>query len=391
MSYLQFQDFNTPNEESSNSPFTDPTFEKGHKKPISSQISTGNLGSEATTTDSKKAHFLSFQFYQQYFDVDTTQVQTRILNSMFPKRNSNFLSDFIQPSPDLYGPFWICVTLIFSTAICGNFVRYAQKEPTSTYESDFSLVTGSTSLITSYVIIVPFAIYSLLWYRKSLIQYSYMELLCAYGYSLSIFIPVSVNFMVIQIHWFRWLIIISAVMLSGTVLANSLWPTIKGDTNRLVSFFFIAGVLLMHALLAICFKEFFFDTSMPTQRSPAIIQSEQQLMAQLTTLKPILEESKNKSNANAQEQALPVAASQIAGNGTEQLQKAAKKEIKETKNVNASSSVGTTSGIPPSGNAIYQSSTIPTSTNTEDSKKSETDSKSVSKSVDPKQTNNAKS
>lgn len=48
--------------------------------------------------------------------------------------------DHIQPIPDLYGPFWICVTLIFSIAIFGNFAHYIQNTGvSSTYENDFGL------------------------------------------------------------------------------------------------------------------------------------------------------------------------------------------------------------------------------------------------------------
>lgn len=96
----------------------------------------------------------------------------------------------------------------FFLAICGNLAHYIETSGQSYLENDFGLgicddavtyfnksisVTGASTLIVSYVTFVPFLIYSILWYRKSAIQYSYMELLCAYGYSLAIFIPVSVS------------------------------------------------------------------------------------------------------------------------------------------------------------------------------------------------------
>lgn len=55
------------------------------------------------------------------------------------------------------------------------------------------LVTGASTLVACYIILVPFAIYSVLWYRSATMQYAYLELLCAYGYSLPIFVPVSVS------------------------------------------------------------------------------------------------------------------------------------------------------------------------------------------------------
>lgn len=61
-------------------------------------------------------------------------------------------------------------------------------------------------------------------------------------------------FWIIQIQWFRWLLIIISVIGSGIVLMNSFWPIVKDDLNRLLSFSFIAGIVILHALLAITFK-----------------------------------------------------------------------------------------------------------------------------------------
>lgn len=95
-------------------------------------------GSEAETTGTKHS-FLSFKFYQQYFDVDTEQVQTRILNSALPKKGCNFIRDHVQPSADLYGPFWICVTLVFVAAIFGNFSHYIESLGDNPQTNDFKL------------------------------------------------------------------------------------------------------------------------------------------------------------------------------------------------------------------------------------------------------------
>lgn len=58
---------------------------------------------------------------------------------MIPRMNSNFITDYIQPIPDLYGPFWICVTLIFSISIFGNFAHYIQGSIRTSPDNDFQL------------------------------------------------------------------------------------------------------------------------------------------------------------------------------------------------------------------------------------------------------------
>jgi len=53
----------------------------------------------------------------------------RLLWSVTPMPNGsteNFFKSKIRTKPDLYGPFWICVTLIFSIAISGNIASYLQ-------------------------------------------------------------------------------------------------------------------------------------------------------------------------------------------------------------------------------------------------------------------------
>lgn len=59
--------------------------------------------------------FLTIEYYQQFFNVDTYMVLERIANSMIPKRAAaNYLRMNIGENPDLYGPFWITVTLVSS-------------------------------------------------------------------------------------------------------------------------------------------------------------------------------------------------------------------------------------------------------------------------------------
>lgn len=57
--------------------------------------------------------FFTIEYYQQFFDVDTQIVMERILNAMVPRRASgSYLRQNIAKNPDLYGPFWIVVTLV---------------------------------------------------------------------------------------------------------------------------------------------------------------------------------------------------------------------------------------------------------------------------------------
>lgn len=54
---------------------------------------------------------LSLQYYQPFFDVDTSQVKTRLFQAAWPirKSSSSFLGegDTAAPTVDLYGPVWV--------------------------------------------------------------------------------------------------------------------------------------------------------------------------------------------------------------------------------------------------------------------------------------------
>ncbi|CAJ0573495.1 unnamed protein product, partial [Mesorhabditis spiculigera] len=237
----------------------------------------GQIGdkTEATSDPSAgpKRNFFSFGYYQQFFDVDADQVTKRLLNSAIPTHNS-FIADFIQPVPDLYGPFWVAVTLVFSIGIFSNIAQYIENEGgTGEYGSDFGMVTGASSLITAYLVLIPLILYSIIWYRKSEVQFSYFEILCAYGYSLTVFIPVSFLW-IIDIGMLRWALIGVSVTLSGTVLVKALWPAFKNDSNKLLSFGVTFGIIFLHFVLALCFKEYFFDPIHGRPSTPVVVPTE---------------------------------------------------------------------------------------------------------------------
>ena len=75
---------------------------------------------------SSSYNFFSLSFYQQFFDVDTSDVKSRIISASVPKPGKSFFDDVLRQKPDLYGPFWICVTLVVSVAVTGNLASYFQ-------------------------------------------------------------------------------------------------------------------------------------------------------------------------------------------------------------------------------------------------------------------------
>ncbi|KAK8727974.1 hypothetical protein OTU49_009325 [Cherax quadricarinatus] len=212
------------------------------------------------------ASFWTFDFYQQFFDVESKQVGDRILWSMVPKPGVSYLQSYIRPNPDLYGPFWICTTLAFTTAITGNLANYLAASPAETYiwRYEFRKVTLAASAIFAYAWLIPIAVWGLLVWRGSRAKISLLELLCIYGYSLAIFIPVSILWMVPQ-DWFKWCLAIVAPVLSGSVLVRTVWPSLSHDTKK-VAISIAVFILVLHATLALGFMLYFFTA--PSAKVP---------------------------------------------------------------------------------------------------------------------------
>lgn len=96
------------------------------------------------------------------------------------------------------------------------------------------------------------------WHLKR-VEYTFVELLCIYGYSLTIFIPVSILWM-ISITWFQWSLTIIASLISASVLIVTFWPTVNSHSKGLNTLSMLI-VLFAHLLMAICIMLVFFHIS----------------------------------------------------------------------------------------------------------------------------------
>jgi len=212
---------------------------------------------ELLSEDKKAPSFWSFEYYQSFFDVDTKQVLGRMLHSMVPSKQ-NYLLTKIRPNPDLYGPFWICATLVFTIAICGNLSSYFASEGNHKWKSDFQLVSLSACVIFSYAWLTPTSLWGYLLWRGNQAGFSYLEIVCVYGYSLAIFIPISLLW-VIPFDSLRWILVVVGVCASGSVLALTFWSAVEDDSKK-AAIISMVCIIMFHAALAVGFKLYFFKS-----------------------------------------------------------------------------------------------------------------------------------
>jgi len=151
----------------------------------------------------------SLEPYKVYFDLDTADVLHRMRLACLPL-GSNFTTA-VQDNPDLYGPFWIAATLVFLSSATGNLASYYAYRGTGAWTYDIQKVTLSALLFYGYITVVP-----LVWYicfRYWGAQASPTALVTLYGYSLTIFLPISL-LCAIPNELLRWIIVFSGGMVA---------------------------------------------------------------------------------------------------------------------------------------------------------------------------------
>ncbi|KAK4781827.1 hypothetical protein SAY86_015929 [Trapa natans] len=193
--------------------------------------------------------------YKPYFDVDTSDVLERIKESLFPFRGS--FTEKTADNPDLYGPFWICTTLIFVAASISTFVTYiAHKLKNQDWAYDINLVTWSAGVFYGYVLIVPLGLYVILKYFSA--PSGLVQLFCLYGYSLFVFIP-ALCLSVVPLEIFRWVIAGIAGFMSATFVALNLRAHIVSAGERW--FLIVAAIFLLQVALSIVLKLYLFTVT----------------------------------------------------------------------------------------------------------------------------------
>ncbi|KAF3606060.1 hypothetical protein DY000_02051414, partial [Brassica cretica] len=200
-------------------------------------------------------HKFTVGAYKPFFDVDTSDVMDRLKESLFPFRGT--FTEKTADKPDLYGPFWICTTLIFVAASIGTFVTYvAHKWKKQEWNYDINLVTWSAGVFYGYVTIVPLALYVVLKYFSA--PSGLVQLFCLYGYSLFIFIP-ALCLSVVPVEIFRWAIAGVAGFMSATFVALNLKAHINSAGER--SILIIASIFLLQLGLAVVLKLYLFTVT----------------------------------------------------------------------------------------------------------------------------------
>eukprot|EP01103_Thecamoeba_quadrilineata_P005927 TRINITY_DN1566_c0_g1_i2.p1 TRINITY_DN1566_c0_g1~~TRINITY_DN1566_c0_g1_i2.p1 ORF type:complete len:198 (-),score=8.10 TRINITY_DN1566_c0_g1_i2:58-651(-) len=184
--------------------------------------------------------------------------------------------EFVNPTPDLYGPFWITTTVIFLMAATGNvanwFVHAIDDEPT-TWNYDFTKITTGALTIYCYFVFIPLILWLIGKYWME-INLSLTEHMCAYGYAFFVFIPTTFIMLLPPtkfFEWLRWVIMIFAALVSTFFLVYSYYPPFKPAFKK--GFVVLIAMTLAQIGLAVVLKVFFFTYIPPISPIPVNLTS----------------------------------------------------------------------------------------------------------------------
>lgn len=198
---------------------------------------------------------LTIAYYRPHFDVDTSDVVTRLKKGFIPSSGENSLLAEVQAKPDLYGPFWVCATLVFVIGVAANFASWVYWDKNTTWEYDFTHVTLALGVVFGYAVGMPGAVWLLCKYFG--VPLSLITLLCLYGYSMVAFIPAAM-LCTTPVEALDWLALTAAFGLSIAVLLRNTWDLLTANADPTQRKVFAGIMAVAHLLLAFMLKLLFF-------------------------------------------------------------------------------------------------------------------------------------
>lgn len=175
---------------------------------------------------------LTVRFYQPFFDVDTSDVTSRLMSALFYCKSGsgeNFIS-LTADKPDAYGPFWIATSLIFTVAVSSHISRWLTSWLAGqNWEYNFESVVTSASIIYGFAVGAPFVFYLILGQYGA--KFKLINAICLYGYSLFIYLPATF-LCFIPSGLASWLAMLGAGGASTLFLLRNLAPLIAAHARQ---------------------------------------------------------------------------------------------------------------------------------------------------------------
>lgn len=195
--------------------------------------------------------FCCFAIFKKYFQITSQDFLLRFLNSLIPFNNK--FQNLVKDKPDLYGPIWIYSSLIIIISATGSLTRTLQGNNNKNFFQEFVPIAGVVIYGVGFGLPILIAFLMKI-FGTSL---TFASVICTYGYSFSIFLPISI-ICVIQWDILQWISLIYAIFSSTSLLVVNYYKQM-GDYSKNKKFLIIIIVLIFQFGLLLFFKLYFFQ------------------------------------------------------------------------------------------------------------------------------------
>lgn len=238
---------------------------------------TGNWETEPTGTRSE-ARFWQPRYYAAYFDINVSDILTRIFRSLVPcKPLLGWVDDEEEAGggtsvPDLYGPVWVTTTLVLTLSMGAKLAEFLtnvfrQQETTSLTPSlstlEFSRLWRAATVLYFYVFIFPLllTLFQCLFANRSLNEsgvraHPIVGTIMVYGYSMA---PVVFASFVatVPIEMVQIVAMAVAFSIGAFVIMLNLWRDVSVE-HRSLTYFVRLLAVFAHAGVGVALVFIFF-------------------------------------------------------------------------------------------------------------------------------------
>ena len=194
--------------------------------------------------------FCCFTIFKKYFQITSQDFILRFLNSLIPFNNK--FQNLIKDRPDLYGPIWIYSSLILILSATGSLTRTLQGHNNKNFFQEFVPIAG----VVIYGVGFGLPLFITFLMKIFGTALNFIPVICTYGYSFSIFLPISIV-CVVQVDLLQWVALIYAIFSSTSLLVVNYYKQM-GEFSRGRKMLIISIVLIAQLGLLLLFKLYFF-------------------------------------------------------------------------------------------------------------------------------------
>ncbi|MCQ2818785.1 MAG: YIP1 family protein [archaeon] len=220
---------------------------KENKEEMANNI-INNVGSSLQKTWLDKI-LCCLNFLRPYFQLNTKELLSRLKCSFIPI-NAQFF-EIAMNKPDLYGPFWIYTTLIFVIAAAGSLSNYFGSDKSGTGIFDVRVPLVGT-IIYSLGFFLPLLLFLAFKFVFTETSISYIQCLCIYGYSLTVFVPVMV-LCALGINFIQWIFLFYGCVSSTMFVLFNFWKIFSVQDGK-KRYLVIGGIILVQLAVFFTFK-----------------------------------------------------------------------------------------------------------------------------------------